>query len=443
MTMLTKPDATDGDTEVPESKRGEEREKDEEDTGENDERGETSIRANSPGDNSSVSFDSIRNSLLHLEPDGYNSDDSLAPTVNGDKGYQTPSEISDGEWEVMGKKGKVLRKRGIKTVQSLPTSSQTLNAGVTEKVEKRGRGRPTKKTAPKTSEKCPCNLTLNAGWIGCDNCPKWWHLSCVGLAGLTQDMVKSLENWSCPECFYSPHGRFSKLIKGNITLENESNSTDQNDCSKMRTMVKEELNVIQPVIKATVQHAVQSALSNMNVSHCPKDVVESAVKKYSEITAQSQQKVIEQNALKHTTKAVAEAVTQKMDSDKIVREQRKCNVVVMRVPESKATSSTERRDDDSNFCYEELGMNKDSVKRCYRTGKLDASKPGYCRPLVIELKTKGDVDYWTNDGKGFKTESGFWVNQDLCEADRKANFLMRQQRRERMKKTQTLHQNRS
>ena len=35
--------------------------------------------------------------------------------------------------------------------------------------------------------------------------------------------------------------------------------------------------MIQPVIKATVQHAVQSALNNTNVSHGPKDVVESDV----------------------------------------------------------------------------------------------------------------------------------------------------------------------
>ena len=65
----------------------------------------------------------------------------------------------------------------------------------------------------------------------------------------------------------------------------------------------------------------------MNVYHCPEDVVEIAVKKYSEIAAQSQQKIIEKNFLKHSTKAVAEAVTQKMDSDKIVRDQKKLHLV--------------------------------------------------------------------------------------------------------------------
>ena len=137
---------------------------------------------------------------------------------------------------------------------------------------------------------------------------------------------------------------------------------------------------------------------------------------------------------------MAEAVTQKIGSDKIVRESKKLNVVVMKVPEREQESSSQR-EDDYKFIYEELGMEKDIVTRCYRAGKLDKSRPEYYRPLVIELKGKGDVDYWTNDGKGYRTEGGYWVNMDLCEADRKANFLIREQKRERMKKTQPLSRN--
>ena len=396
---------------------------------------------NEPTDTSSaeVSFNSVRKSLLTCDPD---SEDNLAPTDTEDHGNETP--LSDGEWSLAGKRGKKQKKRVItrsSQVQHRSPASGSMNIKKCsvvdeEKCIKRGRGRPTKnaKTVPKQNERCPCNQLLNVGWIGCDNCPRWWHLPCVGLSGLTEEMVKSIIDWACPECFYSPHGKYAKLTKGNPSDQR------QKECTTMRIIVKEELNVIQPVIKASVQHAVQSALLNMNVAHCPKDVVENAVKKYSEITQQSQQKVIEQVALKQSTTAVAEAVTQKIDSDKIVRGQKKLNVVVMKAPESKAQSSSERREDDYLFCQEELGMERDIVKRCYRAGRLDASKPENCRPLVIELNSKGDVDYWTNDGKGFRTEGGYWVNQDLCEADRKANFLMRQQRRERMKKNQRILQ---
>ena len=111
---------------------------------------------------------------------------------------------------------------------------------------KRGRGRPpSKEISSKEKAMCPCNVKPDAGWIGCDNCPKWWHLPCLGLAGLAQETVKSLANWSCSECFYSPHGRYSKLMRVNTPSGKES-SAGKEDCSTMRIMVKEELNILQP-----------------------------------------------------------------------------------------------------------------------------------------------------------------------------------------------------
>ena len=72
----------------------------------------------------------------------------------------------------------------------------------------------------------------------------------------------------------------------------------------------------------------------------------------------------------------------------------------MKAPESKHSSSLQRREDDLKFCYEELGMEKNIVTRCYRVGKIDVNRTDHCRPLVIELKTVDDVGYWTNDGNG-------------------------------------------
>ena len=39
------------------------------------------------------------------------------------------------------------------------------------------------------------------------------------------------------------------------------------------------------------------------------------------------------------------------------------------------------------------------------------------------------VNQWTRNGKGLQTESGHWINNDLCSADRRANFLTREERR--------------
>ena len=49
---------------------------------------------------------------------------------------------------------------------------------------------------------CPCNDYLEEELsIECESCHTYWHLCCIGLRGLTEDMVSSLENWECPDCY--------------------------------------------------------------------------------------------------------------------------------------------------------------------------------------------------------------------------------------------------
>ena len=43
------------------------------------------------------------------------------------------------------------------------------------------------------------------------------------------------------------------------------------------------------------------------------------------------------------------------------------------------------------------------------------------------------VNEWTRDGKGLQLDNGYWVNKDLCMANRYANFLAYQERWKRLK----------
>ena len=104
----------------------------------------------------------------------------------------------------------------------------------------------------------------------------------------------------------------------------------------------------------------------------------------------------------------------------------------MDVPESEMESSAQKRADDIKFCVEKLGMSNSDIESCWRAGKVDSTKDNYCRPLIIKMSDAENADDWTKNGKGNKTESGFWINRDLCDADRKANFAARQERRARM-----------
>ncbi|KAL5254761.1 hypothetical protein ACHWQZ_G014260 [Mnemiopsis leidyi] len=139
--------------------------------------------------------------------------------------------------------------------------------------------------------------------------------------------------------------------------------------------------------------------------------------------------------ISQSSKTVVESVVRQLDTDKVEREKRRCNVVVLSAPEPKKESSTEeKRKEDMQFCSRVLEIPLTDIEECWRAGKVDESKPEYCRPLIIKLKDEELVKEWTKDGKGHKTVSGYWINKDLCAADRKANFLSREERRKRVQK---------
>ena len=270
---------------------------------------------------------------------------------------------------------------------------------------------------------CPCKEYLSGELsVACENCGKYWHLCCVGLRGLTEDMVAALENWQCQDCYRCPHSYLKKLQSGSSSSE----------CGTIKVMVRDELNAIQPVIRVTVENAVRNMLNN---SVCSKEDIKEVVKSYAQVTEQSQKKAIQHAAAANSSKVVVENVVRKLDADKVEREKRKSNVVVLSAPEpSKDFSVDQKKAKDNEFCTNVLKIPSSDIEACWRAGKLDESKSDYCRPLVIKLKDEAMVKDWTKDGKGHKTESGHWINKDLCAADRKANFLAREERRKRMEK---------
>ncbi|KAL5265200.1 hypothetical protein ACHWQZ_G006079 [Mnemiopsis leidyi] len=252
--------------------------------------------------------------------------------------------------------------------------------------------------------------------LECDSCHKYWHLCCVGLKGMDMNMVALLANWKCPDCFTCPH---SYLDRPSMP-------------SSVKVMVRDELHAIQPMIKATVEDAVRNVMSN---TVCSKEDIKDVVKSYAAVTQESQNKVIQQAAVAQSSKTVVESVVRQLDADKVEREKRRCNVVVLSAPEPKKESSTEeKRKEDMQFCSRVLEIPLTDIEVCWRAGKVDESKPEYCRPLIIKLKDEELVKEWTKDGKGHKTVSGYWINKDLCAADRKANFLSREERRKRVQK---------
>ena len=298
-----------------------------------------------------------------------------------------------------------------------------------DKSETKKPGRPRRKALKSPTKNssdqdyCPCKEYM-AGELSveCQNCDKYWHLCCVGLRGLSLEMVESLESWQCPDCYLCPHSYKEKT----------SPVSSSNDCGTLKVIVRDELHAIQPVIKVTVENAVRNLLSQ---SVCSKEDIKAVVKSYADVAKETQKEVIEQASLAQSSKNVVESVVRKMDADKVEREKRRTNVVVLSAPEpNKDSSSEEKQKEDKNFCTSVLGIPSKDIKVCWRAGKADESNPDFRRPLVIRLRDEELVKEWTKDGRGHKTESGHWINRDLCAADRKANFLSREERRRRQQK---------
>ncbi|KAL5248049.1 hypothetical protein ACHWQZ_G017276 [Mnemiopsis leidyi] len=270
---------------------------------------------------------------------------------------------------------------------------------------------------------CPCKEYMDGELsVECENCGEYWHLCCVGLKGLTMEMVGLLENWQCQDCYICPHSYKDKV----------SAAPSTSDCGSMRVMVRDELHAIQPVIKVTVENVVRNLL---NKSACSKEDLKEVVKSYADVTKECQKEIVKEAAMTQSSKTVVENVVRKLDADKVEREKRRTNVVVLSAPEPKKDSTTDqKKSEDMEFCRNVLKIPSKDLDTCWRAGKIDNSNPDYSRPLIVKLKTEGLVQEWTKDGKGYRTESGHWINKDLCAADRKSSFLAREERRKRMEK---------
>ncbi|KAL5265672.1 hypothetical protein ACHWQZ_G006407 [Mnemiopsis leidyi] len=201
-------------------------------------------------------------------------------------------------------------------------------------------------------------------------------------------------------------------------------SSSKNDCVEnraVREIIKEELQLFAPKLTKSLNDVINGSTEK---------TVNKAVHLYSEVTAKSQKKVIEDLSTAQASENVISKVQTKMHTDAYERNLRKLNLCVVKVPESNKATSKQRQEDDAKFCLETLKIEKRDFISCHRAGKPDPKKPDYCRPLIIKTADEESVNYYSNHGKGWK-ESSYWINLDLCRADREIRFLARKERKKR------------
>ena len=92
--------------------------------------------------------------------------------------------------------------------------------------------------------------------------------------------------------------------------------------------------------------------------------------------------MIEETTQAQTAHSVVEKVVRKLDADKVEREKRRENFVVMNAPESEMESAGQKKADDLKFCYEKLGMSSDEENANDWTKKAEGTKPNQGSGLI-------------------------------------------------------------
>ena len=271
----------------------------------------------------------------------------------------------------------------------------------------------------------------------CSGCLRNWHSACVGLQGLTQSITAKIgpSPWKCPCCFkFSPQIRaklgISEIEPESSTSESEgeSHEGDENVTNLMHRDIKE--------IKRILINKVVPNTNGDNASIKIRDTLNENLRRqtqsWSELwidkQAQSQKK-IEEAIIEQQRQVVDNIDTSRMkqERDHIEREKRKRNVVIRYIPESKKQSYRDQKEEDIKTVSEIMDLDLEYIVDVRRAGP---PKPNYDRNVIITLSTPDLAGEMCNYGKGRRQENDdgsvfFWINADLIQADRTANYNAR------------------
>ena len=267
-----------------------------------------------------------------------------------------------------------------------------------------------------TPTPCLCGagaMTVKA-LMPCTNCTRWWHPSCVGLAGLTKTHTKLIKDWKCPLCF-AFKGALSVKIKDDLNVFEEEKGESSDLQQEVQKGVKAAIPDIISSIKAT--------LSGEGVMAQPQDT-------WAQVT---QRKEIIREVVEETSKHALEKGMQLMDANLSEQKKRERNAVISGVVEDYGGAGSSLR----NVAAELLG-NGCSPDDLVTVKRLGVRKPTSKRPILVVFKTEDAAQFFHNYGMGRKVSDRTWINPDLTRTQRNAQFEKRQAKREKYRNRSSL-----
>eukprot|EP00116_Pleurobrachia_bachei_P008689 sb/3468951/ len=223
----------------------------------------------------------------------------------------------------------------------------------------------------------------------------WFHLSCVGIAGLDKAALESIK-WTCPRC-----------LPLHWLLDSTPRARDE--------------------VRAVADEVVSSAIEKA-VNEIKADVVDVCTKTFAEViqlNADSSPQAVKTEQLVENATA---KVLDRYESDRLEALSAFRLETQYLYRESNAEDPRERGKDDLKACVD-LGIKKSDIVSTFRAGDPSSAEQGP-RPLIVKMKNEATANFYTMNGRGKKTESGQYINRDLCKADRHAMFMVRQARRQ-------------
>lgn len=231
---------------------------------------------------------------------------------------------------------------------------------------------------------CPCKRKLtNVLLLECDQCENFWHITCCGLAGLTQQPINKLiaNHWKCPRCFVFPEEVETTPADEPKDKVNLDQDTVKNIIALVNTTVMNSLkNLLSPEDSEDSESDTEDSLT------AAADDEEEAVggaTNYTQVKKRKRKR--EKKRQQERQQQVLQKALEEQREEETLIEKKKDNLIIYGMPEPATDDKDEEMMDDFNNLKKiydgKATIEQADLTHVTRLGKK-AAKP---RPILITL----------------------------------------------------------
>ena len=304
---------------------------------------------------------------------------------------------------------------------------------------------------------CPCEEELSkVQQIQCSICNIWWHVSCAGLTGLTNNAISKMNQWMCHTCFKLPE----KLKEKTATTPLDGNIQEiqqQMEISLKRFISQTIAEELEKRLTEAIDITVKKALEKLMSTEAMEKQISEKVKKsqLANVTAEIEEKVnrriqelppstVEnEDTRKKVEKVIADQKKEKDRQDKLAEERLRAkkenNLMFFNLPEGDFEDTMDRMINDFQNIqkvYEgkQITMREQDLLQINRVGE---KKANHVRPVVVTFASQEKRMQILTNNKDLKlvTEDNeiitIYVNTDKTPKQRTAEKELRKEKKRR------------